>query len=383
MQIVALGWLVFQITNSAFWVGVTAAASSIPAVIFSLFGGWIVDHFPKKTVLIFANSSSMFLAFILGFLTLSKSIDVTAIIIISLIGGIINSVYTPAHFSYISEIADPEILTSAMSINASVSALGRIIGPIFAGIYIKIGGLGGAFVINGLSFVAVILALLLIKTPNHTVDQHLNPIKAIKEGLLYTFANPMIRSIILYVAAASIFAWSYTTIIPVIAKEVFQTDAVGMSYFYTSIGVGAIVATFLAAAVSHRISKLIVFLFGNTVFGISILLFSFTHTLTLGLIYLFFAGLGLILINIVLGTMVQHMADPKFRGRVSSIYFLVYGGVIFLGNLEVGYLAEHIGVQMALRLNTIIMLLIGIVIIFSKNSLRKSQAEYSSSLTPH
>ena len=380
MQIVALGWLVFQITSSAFWVGVVAACSSLPAVFFSLFGGWIVDHFPKKKVLIIAHTSSMVLAFILGLLTITDNINVTAIIIISLLGGVINSIYTPAHFSYISEIIHKDKLSSAMSINASVSSLGRIFGPVFAGFYIKVGGIGGAFIINGLSFLAVIVALLLIKKPSISIDKHLNPLQSIKEGLIYSLSNPMIRSIILYVGAASIFAWSYTTIIPVIAKDIFHTDATGMSNLYSAVGIGSIVATFLTAYFSSRVSKLAIFLAGNTIFSVSIFLFTFTQSLNLGLIYMFLSGLGLVTVNIVLGTIVQQMADPHYRGRVASIYFLVFGGVIFLGNLEIGYLAEHFGSPFALRINTIIMLVVGIYILVVKNKLRESQKVYNSKL---
>lgn len=380
MQIVALGWLIFQTTNSAFWVGVVAASSSIPAVFFSLFGGWIVDHFPKKNVLILANSASMILAFILGLLVIFGYTSVPVIITISLLGGIINSIFTPAHFSYISEIVNKDDLASAMSINASVSSLGRILGPIAAGLYIKLGGLGGSFIVNGFSYLAVIIAIYIMKSPRQAIDQHLNPLKAISEGLVYAYSNPMIRAIIIYVGAASIFAWSYTTIIPVIAKNIFHADATGMSYFYSSIGLGALASTFIAAFLAHRVSKLILFISGNTLFALSVLLLSFTNNFILGLICLFIAGLGLVLINIVLGTMVQHLAEPEFRGRVSSIYFFVYGGVIFIGNLEIGYLTEHLGPQMAIQINTSMMLAIGIIIILFRNKLRQTQVEYNSSL---
>lgn len=377
MQVVALGWLVFSITNSAFWVGVVAAASSIPALFFSLLGGSIVDNFSKKKVLMASHIAAMVLAFVLGGLTLSNHINLVVIIIISLLGGIINSIYTPAHFSFISEIAEKEILTSAMAINASVSSLGRIIGPIFAGLYIKVAGTGGAFLLNGLSYFAVIFALILIKSSAKTKNNHLNPIKAIKEGLTYSIKNPMIRSVIIYVAATSIFAWPYSTILPVVAKNIFHTDAVGLGYFYTAIGLGSITATVIAASISGKLSKLTLILFGNTAFAISIFLFSFTTNLTLGLIYMFFSGLGLVLINVVLGTMIQQMADPQYRGRVSSIYFLVYGGILFLGNLEIGYLTEKLGSQLALRLNTFLIISIGIYIFFIRHKLRQSQRKYN------
>lgn len=378
MQIVALGWLTLQITNSASLVGIVAAMSAIPALFFSLFGGIIVDSFSKKSLLLITNTLSMLLAFILGILTVTGLVNVTEIIIIALLGGVINSVYTPAHFAYLSELASKKKLTSAMSINASISSLGRVVGPGVAGIYIVLAGTGGAFILNGFSYMAVIIALFMIDTPYRVTNKHLDPITAVKEGIVYSVKNPMIRSVFMYVGAMAIFGWSYTTIIPILAKKVFLTDATGMGYLFSSIGIGAIVATFLVSILSKKFSKLSMVVFSNTLFSISLFVFSLTNNLYFGMILLFLAGAGLVAINIVLGTMVQLMASEKYRGRVSSIYYLLYGGLIFLGNLEIGFLTDLFGSGAALRLNTFVVFAISLVIYVSRTHLRHAQQIYLS-----
>ena len=379
MQIVALGWLTLQLTNSAFLVGLVAAMSAIPALFFSLFGGIIADRFSKKSLLLVTNSIAMILAFLLGLLTIFGWVNITEIVIIALLGGIVNSVSTPAHFAYLSELADNDIISSAMSINSGISSLGRVIGPGLAGLYIVLAGTGGALVLNGLSYIAVIIALLLIDTPYKVTNLNLSPLKAIKEGISYSYRNPVIRAIFLYVSAMSIFGWSYTTIIPVLAKEVFHSNATGMGYLFSAIGIGAISATLLVSTFSKNFSKLSIVIFGNTLFSLSLFLFSLTSNLNLGIFYLFLAGGGLVAINVVLGTMVQMMADEKYRGRVSSIYFLLYAGLLFLGNLEIGFLTDTFGSGTALRLNTLAVLIISLVIYFYRGRLRSAQKVYLAS----
>lgn len=377
MQIVALGWLVYNLTQSAFWVGVVAAAGAISALVFSLFGGTIVDRFPKKQVLLLTHITAAIVAFLLGFLALTHHLTLPLIIFFSFIGGLINSIYTPAHYSFISELVDKDSISSAISINAAVSSLGRVLGPALAGIYIKIAGAGGAFIINGISYLAVIFALILIKKKSQVINNHLKPLEAIKAGLVYSYNNPMIRSTLLYIAANSIFAMSYVTIIPVVAEEIFHSGSVGMGNLHTAVGLGAITATVFCAYLSHRLSKLTLFSLGNTIFAISLFLFTFITSLNLGLLVIFLAGFGLTVVTIILSVMAQALATPEYRGRISSIYFMLIGGIAFIGNLEIGYLTEVFGPQIALRLNTIIMLIIGIYIFFIKDSLRQKQKIYN------
>ncbi len=376
MQVAALAWLTLQLTNSAALVGLVSAMTGIPALFFALFGGIIVDSFSKKNILLVTNFCAMILAFLLGFLTVFGLINLTEILVIAFVGGIINAIFTPAHFAYISELSKKSTIISAMSINASVSSLGRIIGPAIAGILIVLVGSGGAFILNGISYIAVLVALLLVNTPYKVTNQHLRPLQAIKEGLLYSFRHPMIRVIFLYVSAMSIFAWSFSTIIPVMAKSVFHSDAQGMGYLLSAVGLGAIFATVVVSTFANRFSKLTFILLGNTFFAVSLFLFSMTANLYLGIFYLFLVGAGLVSLNVVLGTMVQQMTDEKYHGRVSSLYFLFYAGLMFIGNIEIGYLTDFVGAGNALRLNTVIVFIIGLFIYYSRTHVRQAHQRF-------
>lgn len=377
MQLVALSWLVYDLTKSAFWVGAVAAAASVPALVFSLFGGTIVDSFPKKQILLVTHIAATLLALALGVLSQTNNLNITAIIIFSFITGIINSIYTPAHYAFLPELVDKNSLSSAISINAAVSSIGRVLGPALAGIYIKYSGVSGAFFINAISYFAVIFALLLIKNKGKVINQKINPLVAIKDGLHYSYYNPFARSILLYATAASIFMLSFATIIPIIAEKIFHTGSVGMGNLHTAMGIGAITATIFSAYFSHKLSKLSLFLAGNFLFAFSLILLSLTTNFSLGLFLTFLAGLGLVLVTIVLSVMVQNVTAPEYRGRVLSINFMIVGGIAFLGNLEIGYLTETFGPQIAIRINTLIMIAIGIYVFSIKNSLRQKQRAYN------
>lgn len=377
MQLVALGWLTYKISHSAFWVGVVTASGSIPALVLSLFGGSIVDMFPKRKVLLTTHIMTAILATIIGILSLTNNINITYLIIFSFLGGVINSIYTPAHYAFISELVSKKNISSAVSINASVSSLGRVLGPALAGLYIKYAGISGAFFINTISYLAVIIALIMVKRPNKITNNHLKPLEAIREGLIYCYKNPMIRATLIYTSTSSIFALSYTTIIPVIAEEIFHTDVVGMGNLHTAIGLGAITATILSALLTQKTSKFVLFFFGNTLFAISLFSLTITTTLSTGIILAYLTGVGITLVTIMLSIIAMNSADSTFRGRVSSMYYMTIGGIAFLGNLEIGYISQKFGSVVTLQTNAIVMFIVGLIVLSRIKLLRQSQKEYN------
>ena len=163
LQVVAQGWLVLKLTNSAYYLGLIAALSTLPSLFLTMFGGVIVDQFPKRRILILTQTSSMILAFVLGFLTVFKIITVWEIGIIAFLLGVVNAIDAPARQSFVPEIVNKEQLASAIALNSSMFNAARVIGPSLAGILIALIGTGGAFIVNGVSYIAVIIALLSMK----------------------------------------------------------------------------------------------------------------------------------------------------------------------------------------------------------------------------
>jgi MFS family permease len=376
LQIVAQGWLVLQLTNSAFLIGLVAALATLPTLLFTLFGGVVVDRFPKKHILLFTQSGAMVLAFILGILTSLDLINIWEICVISFLLGMLNALDAPARQAFVSELVNRDQLASAIALNSGAFNAARVIGPSMAGILIALIETGGAFIMNGISYIAVIIALFAMKIDLYVPEKKIHPIKAIKEGLTYSFSHPIIRTLIVFAGVTSVFGWSYTTVIPIIAKNEFHLGAAGLGYLFAASGSGALLATILISAFSKKISGMVFILGGNSIFALSLILFSFTTNFYLALLLLFLSGFGLISQASMMNSTIQGMVKSELRGRVMSIYILMFIGLIPLGNIEIGYLSEKIGTSLAIRTGAIIVFLFGGIIFIYRNKIRTAYEEY-------
>ncbi|MDQ3277564.1 MAG: MFS transporter [Bacteroidota bacterium] len=366
LQIVAQGWLVLQLTSSPFLIGLVAALATAPSLLFSLFGGVVVDRFSKKKILYFTQSASMVLALALGIITNAGLATVPVIGTIAFLMGTVNAVDAPARQSLVPELIQKAHLPSAIALNSGIFNAARVIGPGLAGLLIAWVGIGGAFIANGLSYIAVLVALWFVRIQEQPAARALRPLAAIREGIQYSFSHPVIQVLLIFVGMLSIFGWSYTTIMPVIARETYGLDAKGLGYLYSATGVGALLATYLVGSQSGRVSPLVFIIGGNTLFAASLLLFSFINHFTVALGLLFFIGLGLLSQSSMSNTLVQGMVKQAFRGRVMSIYILMFLGMAPIGNFEIGYLTEHLGVAGAFRINAAIVFLTGLFIFLKR-----------------
>ena len=360
LQIVAEGWLIWQLTHSAFFVGLDAAAATIPSLFLSLIGGVIVDRYPKKIILIWTQSASMLLAFALGILAVTHVVTVWEIIALAFGLGIVNAVDSPARQAYITELIDSKSsLASAIALNSGMFNAARVIGPSIAGLLIAAVGTGTAFLLNGVSYIAVIIALNSITTPLTIVHKHANPVAAIKEGLGYAYHHTVIRTLIILSGVVSIFGWSYSTLMPVIATQTFHLSAAGLGYLYAAAGLGALTGTFLISAYSHKINPINLILSGTIFFSVSLFLFTFVTGVPIALVLLFAVGTGIVSQFAMINTVIQHQVEDHMRGRVMSLYTLVFMGLSPLGSLEIGFAAEHLGSQLAMRVSAVIVFLFG------------------------
>lgn len=372
LQTVAQGWLVLELTNSAFLVGVVTAMGGLPTLFFALFGGVIVDRFEKKKVLLFTQIASAVLAILLGVLTVMHLINIPIIIILSFLLGLVSAVDIPARQAFAVELVGKEHLSSAIALNAGIFNGARVIGPTVAGFLIALVGTGGAFILNGLSYIAVIIALILMHVKEFVPKTHPHPLKAIQQGLHYAFTHETIRILLIFTAITSVFGWSYTTVMPVVAKQVFLMDVAGLGYLYAATGLGALMAAVLVSANSRKVSPIVFILGGNAIFSISLILFSFTNNVYIAMPLLFLAGVGLISQFSTINTSIQHLVPDEIRGRVMSIYVLMFLGLTPVGSFQIGYIAEHFGSQFAIRLGAVIVLLLGVVLYFYRNKISNS-----------
>ncbi len=378
LQIVAEGWLIFQLSHSAYYVGLSAAASTVPSLFLSLIGGVIVDRFPKKKIIILTQACAMVLAFTLGILTITNHITVWHIIFLAFLLGIVNAVDIPARQAYVAELVDDkQLLSSAIALNSTIFNSARVIGPTIAGLLIAAFGLGIAFIINGVSYIAVIIALLFIKTRSLPPKIHQKPLTAIREGLRYAFSHPTIKSLLISTAVISVFGWSYSTLMPVIASTIFHLNATGLGYLYAATGVGALLATIIISAYSHKVNPYIFIVGGNLLFGIGLILFTFTTNIYLAYLFLFIVGLGLVGLFATVTTTIQHAVSDHMRGRVTSIYALFFMGFSPLGNFEIGYVADKWGTEIAIRMSALVVLLFGFYFYKNIDKLQKKQTKWN------
>ena len=376
LQIVAQGWLVLQLTHSAFLIGLVTALSSIPSLFFTLFGGVLVDQYSKKRILLFTQISSMSLAFILGVLTLTHLVNIYEIAAIAFSLGMINAIDSPARQAFVSELVTREQLPSAIALNSGVFNAARVIGPGFAGLFIAVLGVGGAFIMNAVSYIAVIVALTSMHIDFPRKIKNVQTLAAISEGLRYAATHPIISILLLFTGVSSIFGWSYSTVMPLIAHKNFHLEAAGLGYMYAASGLGSLLGAITIGVFSKRISPIIFIFGGNALFSLSITFFTLTDHLHFALPLLFFCGYGLLCQFAMMNTIIQSIVRPELRGRVMSIYILMFVGMTPLGNFLVGWLSEHMGTGFAIRTGAGVVFIFGLIILLFKNRIQQAYAVY-------
>lgn len=362
--------------NTDLWVGIDGAAATLPTLFLSLFGGVIVDRLQKKKILIFTQSASMVLALLYGVLTVTHLVNIYEIIALAFGLGIVTALDTPARQAFISQLVDKEQLASAVALNSGVFNAARVIGPTLAGILTGVIGAGGAFILNGLSYMPVIVGLFYMSVVEVLPKEHPSPFTAIKEGVQYAFGHPIIRVLLLMTGITSIFGWSYTTMLPVLASDTFHMGPTGLGYLYAASGLGALIAAFGVSALSSKGLTSWFILGGNALFALALVAFTFVRFLPLVYLLLFFAGIGLLAQFSTLNTTLQHLVTDEVRGRVMSLYALVFIGFLPFGNLEVGFLSETIGVENAIRIGAIIVFLFGALIFFNRKRIQENYKTY-------
>ncbi|MEX2033166.1 MAG: MFS transporter [Candidatus Colwellbacteria bacterium] len=378
IHMVAQGWLALQLTNSPFLVGLVAAALTLPSLLFSLHAGALIDRFPKKKILIFTQATSGVIVLILALLTFSDNINITGLVIFAFLLGSINSIDLPARQAFVPDLVKKKILSSAIALNSGMFNAARVIGPSVAGILIAFAGVGGAFLFNGITYFAAVIILLFVK--GKIVSSKISQMSmwpAIKEGIRYAVSHPAIRALMILAALSSFFGQSYVAILPVVAKNTFNLDATGLGYLYAAGAMGAVVASILISLYTEKVRSAWFIVGGNTLFAMGLILFSFASSILYALIFLFITGLGLLMQIATMNTIVQNAVYDEIRGRIMSIYLLMFLGTLPLGNLQIGYLAERLGVDLAIRLNAIILLLVGIIAFVYRNKIREEIKKYS------
>ncbi|MBN3940058.1 MAG: MFS transporter [Nostoc sp.] len=366
-------WLVYDLTKSPLMLGVVGFSSQIPNFFLAPFGGVFVDRFSRYRTLIGTQVLAMIQSLTLAALALTGVIEVWQIIALSLFQGFINALDAPARQAFVPELVEHrEDLANAIAINSTMFNGARLIGPAIGGLLIARVGTGYCFLIDGLSYVAVIAALLAMKVKpwkNSVTDG--NPLQKVKEGFVYAFNFSPIRSILLLSALVSLMGLQNTILVPVIAEQVLKGGAESVGFLMAASGVGALTGGIYLATRQTilGIGKLIAL--APAILGIGLIAFSLSRFLPLSLFTMLFVGLGTILQIAASNTFLQTIVEDDKRGRLMSLYTMSFLGMIPVGNLLGGLLASHIGAPNTLMIDGIACILGSIIFSRQLPALRK------------
>jgi MFS family permease len=345
MQGLAMGWLVYRMSHSAFMLGLVGFASQIPTLVLSPFAGVLLDRWNKHKVIVITQTLSMVQAFILSYLVLSGGVQIWQLVLLNVFIGMVNGFDMPARQSFIVEmIEDRSDLGNAIALNSSMFNAARLIGPSVAGLIIAAMGEGICFLLNAVSYIAVIISLLAmrinyVKHPQQ--DKHV--LTGLKEGIIYAWNFIPIRLILIMISLLSLAGMPYTVLMPVFAREILKGGAHTMGFLVGAIGVGALCgALYLASRKTVRgLGKVIPM--AALSFGVSLIIFSFSHNLIFSLVMLLLTGMSMMIHTASCNTILQTIVDDKMRGRVMSYYTMAFMGMTLFGSLVFGGLASQIG----------------------------------------
>ena len=363
LQSVALSWLVFQLTNSAFLLGIVGFLSSIPMFLFSLFGGVLADRMNKRSILIFTQTAFMLLAFILAVLTQVKLITPAQIMIIALLNGLVMAFDAPSRQAVVVELVGKEHLFNAIALNSVAFNSSRIIGPALAGILVSSIGMSGCFYLNGISFLAVIWALFIIKVHNNVKSVKPNTaLKDLKEAFIFIKNNRLILTLITIVGVVSLFGVPYAILMPIFANDILKVGVKGLGVLMGSAGLGALIGALLLARLGNFKFKGKFLLASFLLFSLSLVVFALSKIYLLSIAALVLIGGTSVSSIALINTILQHNVSDELRGRLMSVFLLTFAGIMPFGNLLSGWVAGSLGAPFAVFLSGVICALFFVII---------------------
>ena len=364
MQSVAQAWLVLMLTHDPLWLGVVAAAQFIPVLVFGLFAGVLADNLPKRQTLIATQAIKMCLSIILAVVAITGFASIPFLIVLALCIGTVNAVDMPVRQSFAVEMVGREDIGNAVALNSAMFNSARVIGPAVAGLVIGAVGVAAAFVIDAVSFLAVIAALLAMRESElHPAARIERPesfgavMTQLREGLGYVRTTPVVLIAVLVVGLVGTFGLNFTVIIPPYAEGVLDSDAAGYGFLMAASGVGSLLAAlWLAFGNGTRIRRIG---YGALILGIGEIALGASRSFPTSLLLMVAVGFGGILMATTANTTMQLAVPDGLRGRVMSVYTTVFAGSTPIGGPVMGGLASVFGVAVSLAVGGVLSALVG------------------------
>jgi len=355
MQSTAQSWLVYQLTGSKVLLGAVAAVGTLPLLLLSLWGGSVADRHSKRTIVFYTQTGMMLTAFVFAAMVGSGHIRSWHILVLAALGGVAMAFDMPARQAFMVEMTSREDLMNAVSLNSSIVNGARVVGPAVAGFLIAHVGMTWCFLLNGLSFIAVIAGLLMMRLPKfvppeetHSTGRH------VLEGLAYVAGHRLVRNLLLLFGVVGVFGWSYSVLLPAYATDILHVGVSRYGGLLSANGFGALLGALTVATYGSRMRPRLMVLGGLWLFSAMLVLLAVVRWYPLVLVCLAVGGWGMLLYFSTTNTLIQINVSHARRGRVMGIWALVFGGMMPVGGIESGFLSHAVGVPWTITVGALI-----------------------------
>lgn len=368
-QSIGQTWLVLSLTGSPLLLGILGAIQFLPITIFSLFAGVIIDRYPKKQIILITQFTSMILAFTLSALVFTRTVSYAYILILALILGFSNTIDIPTRQAFTIELAGKKDLMNAIALNSASFNLARILGPAIGALIMASFGAGWCFLLNGFSFLAVIVSLLKVEVTPYVrkkVSDN-NMLKEIKDGLKYIAREPALLQTIVMVLIIGIFVFNFNILIPVFTKNILHQGEKIYGLLMSALGVGSLVGALMVSVKSKSGPNMKILLRSAIMVSMTLILISFTRTYYYTAILLVITGIFNIWFSTTANSTLQITTEDAYRGRVMSVYSLVFAGASPIGNMFAGITSDMFGANTSFLLSGVLtIVLIALLRLFFK-----------------
>ena len=380
MQAVAQGWLVLILKNSPFWLGLDAFMATAPGLLLTLAGGVFADLMDRRRLLIYTQIVAGLTALTLGLLVATHVVQVWMILCLSFITGCCLAIAGPSYMALVFDLVDRDDLANAVALNSTQFQLARVLGPVFAGVGFKLFGLAGCFIANGLSYVAVVTGLRMVRLERPVKDDNA-PVRSLKdkgafiqdlvEGFRYVGHRPRVSMLLMISAVTSLFGAPYISMTPVFARDVFHLGETGLALLMGMAGAGALFGALFLAYLGDFRHKGWFVLGGDFAFAVCLICFSLSTHIVVSLLFLFALGFGIVCSVAVSNTLLQKLVTDEMRGRVMSMFMLSFIGAMPIGNLIAGAASHRFGVQHTLATGGLVIAVFVVILTLRSPRLRE------------
>lgn len=389
--------LVYRLTGSATSLGIISFIGLIPLIPLSLWGGSITDRFPRRTIILITQTIMLVQAFLLAALTWSGTVQIWHVYLLAFILGASTAVDLPARQAFTVDMVEgKEDLTSAIGMNSAMFNGARAIGPALAGILVATTGEGNAFFFNGLTFIAVILSLLMMRglpKPKSHLESETKPLKHMVGGVHFIVQRQEILVLVSLIAISAFLSMPYNTLLPVFASDVLKQsaqplvaalcnpnslvmdcqapEALPLGLLYSMIGIGAVIGALVIASLPANARRGQLLTIGNLAFPLFLVLFAFSSHFSLSLILTLFIGFSFVWQNALANTLLQFVTPDELRGRVMGVYTMTFQTMFRLGGLQAGFVADWLGAPISVGIGAAVSLLYGLFVAFRYPKVRR------------